>query len=123
MVVKIKRTPDQSAKVEERRNVKVGDGVSMRYYSDVEPCTVIARTAKSITIQEDKATLSPNFKPDMVKGGFTAACVNNSDQEWIIEPDLNGKIFKAYWSEKRGCFQANGCYIFNGRIKRYDYSF
>jgi hypothetical protein len=41
---------------------KIGDGVTLCGYSDRSAYTVIAVTAKTITIQRDKATLLPEKK-------------------------------------------------------------
>lgn len=40
----------------EGREVKVGDGATICYYTDRKAATVIAKTAKTITVQEDTAT-------------------------------------------------------------------
>lgn len=111
-------------KIEERREVKVGDGVTVRYYSDSEAYTVIKRTKSTITIQRDKATLDPNFKPEFIAGGFAGHCVNQNEQTYTYERDENGTIQTARWSEKDGMFKVNGCLkVFNGRREFYDYNF
>ena len=108
---------------EERREVEVGDGVTLCLYSDAHAYTVIAKTAKTITIQRDKATLSPDFKPEFIPGGFAAHCTNQDEQKWSYERDPNGDVLKCRWSEKRGMFVYKGCQIRNGRHEYYDYNF
>lgn len=96
---------------EERMNVKVGDGVTLCYYSDRHAYTIIKRTAKSITIQQDKATRIDN-------NGMS------EDQDYTYERNYNGSIKVARWSEKKGCFMVGGCLrVVNGRGEYYDYSF
>lgn len=95
---------------EERLNVKVGDGVTLCYYTDRCAYTVIKRTAKSITIQRDNAI--------RVDDNGMSDC-----QEYRYERDYNGGIKVARWSEKKGCFMANGLRVVNGRGEYYDYSF
>jgi len=110
---------------ENRRDVQVGDGVTLYLYSDSWACTVIAKTKNSITLQRDKATLDPDFKPEFIPGGFSAHCINNSDQSYSYERDPNGATYKAYWSEKEGrykCWQGEAP-VGNGRNERYDYNF
>ena len=110
-------------KVAERYEVKVGDGVTYHLYSDSQACTVIKRTAKTITIQEDKATLDPNFKPEFVVGGFAGHCTNQNEQTYTYESDPNGRTITARWSEKRGAFVYCDKIITNGRHQFYDYNF
>lgn len=111
---------------ERNREIEVGDGVTMYLYSDRRAYTVIAKTAKTITIQRDKAIRDPNFKPEWVPGGFSAICTNCEDQKWTYECDPDGEIVRCRWSEKNGRYQtgsdgsiAIGC----GRHEYYDYNF
>jgi len=111
-------------KVEERREVKVGDGVTLCYYTDSQAFTVIKRTKTTITIQRDKATLDPNFKPEFITGGFAGHCVNQDEQIYTYERDANGTTHTARWSEKKGMFMVEGCLrVYNGRHEFYDYNF
>lgn len=112
--------------VQLNREIEVGDGVTMYLWSDAHACTVISRTEKTLTIQRDKATLSPNFKPVRVPGGFAGHCINNEDQEWTYERDPRGEIIKCRWSEKHGCWQTGSdgsIKIGRGRHEHYDYNF
>lgn len=52
---------------------KVGDGITISLYSDAHAYTIIKRTAKTITIQRDKATLKEGWKPEIITGGFCGA--------------------------------------------------
>lgn len=109
-----------------RFNVKVGDGVTIVLYSDQHACTVISRTAKSITVQQDKAILDPNFKPEIIPGGFAGHCVNQEEQTYTYEPNPNGRISTYRWSDKYGQFRSTGdqsIKIINGRYEYYDYNF
>lgn len=108
------------------REIEVGDGVTMYLWSDAQACTVIAKTAKTITIQRDKAILDPNFKPEWVPGGFSAICTNSAEQEWTYERNPNGEIIKCRWSEKYGGWQTGSdgsIKIGRGRHEHYDYNF
>lgn len=112
--------------IEERRELDVGDGCTLHLWSDSHACTVIKRTAKTITIQEDKATLDPNFKPEWIDGGFAGHCTNQNEQSYTYERDPNGTIHVCRWSEKHGCFQTGddgSIKITVGRHEFYDYNF
>lgn len=119
---KIETLQDELA-VAYRFEVKVGDGVTYHLYSDSQACTVIKRTAKSITIQEDEATLNPDFKPEMVVGGFAAHCTNQNEQTYTYKANPKGRKITARWSDKFGAFMYCGKAITNGRHQFYDYNF
>lgn len=104
------------------RELEVGDGATLHLWSDAHACTVIARTATTLTLQRDKATLDPNFKPE--RDGFY--CTNSDDQEYTYEADPEGKIYKCRWSEKYGRWQhgSDGSMkVTRGRREFYDYNF
>ena len=119
---KVEALKDQIG-VAKRFEVKVGDGVTYHLWSDAQACTVIKRTAKSITIQEDEAILDPNFKPEIIPGGFAGHCVNQNEQTYTYKANPNGMIIVARWSDKYGAFMYCGKRITNGRHQFYDYNF
>lgn len=107
-----------------RDNAEIGDGATVHYYSDEEACTIIKRTAKTLTLRRCKATLANGWKPEWVPGGFSAICTNNEDQQWEYEENPDGRIFIARWSEAKQGFYAEGClYVTPGRREHYDYNF
>lgn len=85
-------------------DVKVGDGVTVNYWTDAHACTVIARTAKSLTLRRDKAILDPSFKPEFIAGGFFGTVINQNEQSYTYEPDENGMVMKAYYSKAKKGF-------------------
>ena len=103
-------------------DIKVGDGVTVCYWTDRQAYTVIKRTAKTLTLQRDKCTR--DFEPEWIVGGFAAHCTNNNDQKWKYETDPNGSICKAYWKPSRGKFYVDGTLgVIKGRHEFYDYNF
>lgn len=107
-----------------RENIKVGDGATVHYWSDAEAYTVIKRTGKTLTLRRDKATLKESFKPEFVVGGFAAHCLNQEEQEYDYEPDPDGRIVTAYWSERRkGFYVEKTLRVSAGRHEFYDYNF
>lgn len=108
------------------REIEVGDGVTMYLWSDAHACTVIAKTAKTITIQRDKAIRDPNFTPEWIPGGFSAICTNSDEQSWTYERNPDGEIIRCRWSEKNGRYQTGSdgsIKIGIGRHEHYDYNF
>ena len=111
---------------EQNREIEVGDGVTLHLWSDAYACTVIARTAKTLTIQRDKAILDPDFKPEWIPGGFSAHCTNQDEQEYTYERNPKGETYRCTWSEKYGRFQHGGdgsMSISRGRYEFHDYNF
>ena len=106
-----------------RDNAQPGDGVTLCFYSDAEAYTIIKRTAKTLTIQRDKATLSPDFKPEFIPGGFCGTVVNQHEQTYTYEPDPNGSVRIARWSEKKKGFYWHDLHVTPGRHEFYDYNF
>ena len=104
-------------------NVKVGDGITLSYYSDKHAYTIISRTNKTITIQRDKATLNKNFKPEIIPGGFAGRCINQEEQTYTYERDKEGRTLTLRWSNKYGEFTCKEARVANGRHEFYDYNF
>lgn len=105
-------------------NVKVGDGMTIDLHSDSHAYTIIKRTAKTITLQRDEATLDPNFKPEIIVGGFAGHCTNQNEQRYSYKPNPNGSIVKLSWSEKMGGWKTRyGGTARLGRHEFYDYNF
>lgn len=128
VIRKIVRLEDELRHVkayEAQLNLKVGDGVSCRLYTDVHAFTVIKRTAKTITIQRDEAILDKDFKPEIIPGGFFGHCVNQYDQKYTYKPNPNGITYTCRWSDKLNGFKnpcGNGT-VSIGRHEFYDYNF
>lgn len=108
-----------------QKKVKVGDGITLILYTDAHAYTIIKRTEKTLTIQRDKVSLKPNWKPEIIPGGFAGHCINQDEQEYDYESDLNGKIMTIHWSNKYQCWNAPHGYsrIRLGRHEFYDYNF
>lgn len=105
-------------------NVKVGDGVTVNLYSDRHAGTVVKVTKSSITIQRDKATLDPNFKPEWIVGGFAGHCTNQDEQTYTYERDENGQIYTIRWSKAYNKYGRPGNLTASkGRHEFYDYNY
>jgi len=106
------------------QNTQVGDGVTCHGWSDSHAYTVVAKTATTITIKRDKATLDPNFTPEIIPGGFLGHCVNQNQQSYTYETDPDAPAEKAHFSKKLGCYMFRGHKrVTTGRLEFYDYNF
>lgn len=106
------------------KSLEVGDRVHIQMYSDVEPATVVKRTAKSITVRKDKAERDPSWKPEFIVGGFAGHCTNQDSQRWFITEDLEGSTERFNWSEKYGCWKNRADEtLWPDWEKFYDYNF
>lgn len=57
-------------------------------YSDVYPYKVVKVVSeKTVEVQRMDATLAPDWKPEMVPGGFSAHCTNQATQKWDYRED------------------------------------
>lgn len=105
-------------------NVNVGDGVTINLWSDRHAATIIKKTAYSVTVQQDTATLSPDFKPEWIAGGFAGHCVNQDEQTYTYERNPNGRVETFRWSKKYGRYGTPGNpSLSKGRHEFYDYNF
>lgn len=105
---------------------KVGDGVTVCLWSDRHAATIIKRTATTITLQYDKATIDPDFKPEFIVGGFAAHCTNQEEQSYTYERNPEGAIETYRWSKKNARYQGGGdgsIKVIKGRHEFYDYNF
>lgn len=104
--------------------VEVGDGVTVCLWSDRHACTVIKKTATSLTVRRDIATLDPSFKPEWIAGGFAGHCINQNEQTYSYEPDETGTVYRFRWSNKYGTYgQPGDLQLIKGRREFYDYNF
>ena len=100
-----------------------GDGATTHIGSDASAWTVtaVSPSGKTITIQRDKATLDPAFKPDFHPGGFWGHVSNSHKQTYSYEADPAGVTRKARLTT-RG-WSSLGMPVSKGRREFYDYNF
>jgi hypothetical protein len=64
-------------------------------YSDTDPYEIVRRVSdKCLEVRAMDAELSKDWKPEFVSGGFAGHCVNNERQQWIITPNVNGRVLR-----------------------------
>lgn len=90
------------------KEITVGMGMGGHYPNDTYPYEVIEiKSDKKIVIRGMKATISPDFKPEFIAGGFCAHCTNNHDQKWDITSNPDGEI-KTLTKRKNGRWEQEG---------------
>lgn len=115
--------------------VKVGDGASLKYWSDSVACTVIAvsNNGRKVTVQEDTATLINGFKSgekdalQFSPGGFVGH--TSGSQRYKFESNPQGAVHK-FSLRKDDSWYAVGTAMgrgtrlsLKGRHHHYDYNF
>lgn len=106
-------------------NPQIGDRCNWRLWTDVEPCTVVARTPKTCTIRVNKTELAK--PPVMVPGGFAA--VVTEPAEWLILDELEERTMtfslraSGIWKGRGDSSRGLGNVLRPGHRKVYDYGF
>jgi hypothetical protein len=131
---------EQAAEINARADaisaLQVGDGVTVSVWTDSDAYTIISRTATRMTLQQDKATLDPSWKPEWVAGGFAGHCTNQDEQSYTYERDPNGHTVeislrqythanteRRVWKRKGVGRKEIGGGVSVGRHKFHDYNF
>lgn len=105
-------------------NAKVGEGATVLLWSDRHAGTIVKVTPKTIQIRRDKAVLDPNWKPEIIPGGFAGHCVNQADQSYTYELDPDGCVYRFVWSDKHQSYgRPNDLRAIKGRHEFYDFNF
>lgn len=95
-------------------------------WSDINPYEVIRKVSdKCYEIRAMNAELNPDFKPEYVAGGFSAVCLNQGKQQWIITSDEQAPIIRIRANKKKGWACRNGRRfdLSDQPCKYYDYNF
>jgi hypothetical protein len=132
------RTAEINASADAITALAIGDGVSVKSYTDVDAFTIIAKTATTMTLRQDAATLLNRDELVFHAGGFAAHCSNQRDQRYSYKADPEGHVIKISlrrWSdpegnERRKWKRANsgalhdtGGNAYAGRRKFHDFNF
>ncbi len=95
-------------------------------YSDVNPYEVVRQISdKTIEIRAMNAERDPEYKPEFVVGGFSAMCLNQQEQKWIISSKPDARVIRIRLRKDGRWYDAHGDrYTLGVRpIKFYDYNF
>lgn len=116
--------------VSSRFALSPGSRVGIRGWSDIAPGTVVgcSRSGRRVTVRVDGAQLHPDWKPELIPGGFSAHCVNQHEQKWLIYEDLDGPTVDyslrhdgQWWAV--GQTVGSGSRLVDGWRKFYDFNF
>lgn len=106
-------------------NPQIGEPCHWQIWTDVEPCTVVARTAKTVTVRVNKTEVAK--APKMIPGGFAAIVIEPA--EWRILDELDSRTMKfslrknGHWRGQGSSTREVGNVLRPGHRKHYDYGF
>jgi hypothetical protein len=106
-------------------NPQIGDRCNWQLWTDVEPCTVINRTAKTVTVRFDWAELAT--PPVMVPAGFAAVVLEAAT--YSISENPSGRVMKfslranGAWKGQGSRANERGNVLRAGWKKFHDYGF
>ena len=104
------------------KNLPEGNYFTEIGYSQSYPWIEVSRTAKSVTLAKVDVTKDPEWKPEILPGGFVGHCTNQSEQTWMFDKidakhTVTVRKTKLGWSNK-------GVRFIEGRAREfYDYNF
>lgn len=91
-------------------------------YSQKYPWAEVGRTAKTVKLARVIVERDPDWKPNIIPGGFAGHCTNQDEQKWVFykisdDPRITIRQTKLGWSRK-------GVKFIGGRADHfYDYNF
>jgi hypothetical protein len=94
-------------------------------WSDITPYEVIRTISeKCLEVRQMAYILSPDWKPEVVAGGFAGHCVNQADQQWIIMPNESAPVLRIRLRKNGQWHSAYGRHALSDTaIRHYDYNF
>lgn len=94
-------------------------------YSDITPYEIVrVISEKTIEIRRMKAELNPEWKPEIIPGGFAGTCVNQNSQKWIITSDETARVERARLRKDGDFHSAMGRHVLGEKpVRYYDYNF
>jgi hypothetical protein len=94
-------------------------------WSDINPFEVVRRVSDiTLEIREMHAVRGPSAPLKFIPGGFSAHCVNQHEQKWLITSDESAPVIrirlgKRGWKDKFG----RRYKLADEPVKFYDYNF
>lgn len=106
-----------------------GEYVTETGYSETYAWQVVSKTAKTMTIRPVRVSSDPEWKPEIIAGGFAGHCTNQSEQTWMFDgfEDFTAvvrlKKSRYYGSDKLWGSAQGSEFIANGARRKHDYNF
>lgn len=91
-------------------------------YSQKYPWVEISRTAKTVTLAKVEVTKDPEWKPEILPGGFAGHCTNQHAQTWLFSHIDEARTVTVRQT-KRGWSYKDTKYIEGQAREFYDYNF
>ncbi len=91
-------------------------------YSQQYPWMELRRTDKTVTLVKVAVQADPDWKPEIIPGGFAGHCTNQSQQTWLfkgIRPTQTMTVRKT----KRGWSYKGVRFVEDRAVEFYDYNF
>jgi hypothetical protein len=94
-------------------------------YTDVYPYEVVRVISdKTIEVRAMNARPDPNWKPNIIPGGFAGHCINQDDQTWVIESNPSIETIRMRKRKDGKWYSAFGRHVLADDPKYYyDYNF
>lgn len=121
-----RRNALEQAKADWYHEMEPGDRCHVQHWTDRTPCTIVKKTATTLTIRHDAARKTEKHNPEFIPGGFGAHCVNNNCQSdwWECYEDPNGATEVFRWSKVKNVYvNTSGESLFPEWENFYDYNF
>jgi hypothetical protein len=94
-------------------------------YSDISPFEIVRVISdKTIEVRRMNYTRDPNWKPEIIPGGFCGHCVNQNEQTYTYESVPDAPVFRIRDS-KNGwkCADGNKFVLSDAPTRFYDHNF
>ena len=91
-------------------------------YSQTYPWVEVKRTAKTVTLAKVLVAQDPEFKPNIIPGGFAGHCDNQHEQTWLFD-GIDTAWTKTIRQTKRGWSHRDTRFFEDVAREFYDWNF
>lgn len=105
--------------------VAVGNYANHHGFTDIHPYEIVRIVSrKTIDVRAMKATLVPDWKPEIIPGGFSGRCINQHTQEYTYESDPTFTIVRVRYRKDSNWHSSLGLHFISKTPQKfYDYNF
>lgn len=105
-----------------------GDYMTETLWSDTTAWKVVARSGTTVTLQEVLVERDPEWKPEILPGGFAGHCTNQREQTWVYaglgQATCKVRLVKSRFAGSEKLWGSKGrTFIANGAVNFHDYNF
>lgn len=104
------------------KNLPEGNYFTESGYSQSYPWVVVKETATTKTLAKVNVARDPEWKPEIVAGGFVGHCTNQSKQTWLFE-SINRDHTRVIRKTKKGWSHKGVKFHEDQAVEFYDYNF